>query len=55
MNARIKEQIEQINSGIVPEGYQKSPSGFFHAIGKLIKHLGILVNLVKAKVSRETN
>lgn len=29
MNARIKERIEQINSGIVPEGYQKSAFGIF--------------------------
>lgn len=29
MNARIKERIEQINSGIVPDGYQKSAFGIF--------------------------
>lgn len=29
MNARIKERIEQINSGIVPEGYQKTAFGIF--------------------------
>ena len=33
MNQVIKKRIEDINNGIVPEGYKQTPCGIFLAIG----------------------
>lgn len=49
MNARIKEQIEQINSGIVPEGYQKIAFGIFPCDWETNKTLGDLGQFSKGK------
>ena len=49
MNARIKEQIEQINSGIVPEGYQKTAFGIFPCDWETNKTLGDLGQFSKGK------
>lgn len=49
MNARIKEQIEQINSGIVPERYQKTAFGIFPCDWETNKTLGDLGQFSKGK------
>lgn len=49
MNAIIKERIEQINSGIVPEGYQKTAFGVFPCDWETNKTLGELGQFSKGK------